>query len=299
MRRSFTWLLLPALFLPTSAAHAQSRACPETPLAEDDFQDGQKVKAVILRVEFPRDFPLSEDTRAKLEKQIRDQDISDIVTIPEAPDSESLVEIYVDSEIRNELQKEGYFKATVHSRPYLVLAKADELEYIVAVEAEPGPQYRLRELEFKSAPAVGADELRNLFPLRSGDIFEVSRVREGLGAIGKLYGQLGYIDATSEAEAKVDEQNHLIDLVVNIDEQLQYRVAKFEVIGLDSETAKSLESIIEPGQVFNRASFEALFKEHQSVLPANSSPEMNALIIRNTKHATVDIVLDFRLCSST
>lgn len=298
MQSRFTWLLPLVLFLPTSAADAQSRACPNTPPAGSDFsQVVQEVKLTILRVEFPRDFPLPEDTQAKLEHEIRSQDLS---AAPEALDSDWW-ENYVDLGIREELRAKGYFKANVHSRPYLVRAKADELEYIVAVEGQSGPRYRLRRLQFRSADPDGelhvhAGELQDIFPLRSGDIFDVSKVRACLEAFGKLYGRTGYIDFTPAPDTTVDEQNHQIDLVVNIDEHLQYRVAKVELLGLDSQTTKSLESLIEPGQIFNRASFEALFKEHESLLPPNSSPDRNAAITRNQKDATIDIVLDFRPC---
>lgn len=287
----FRWHVLLLFLVPIHLLHAQSPACQEKPPAEIDFS--RDVKVTILSVEFPRELPLSETIRTKVDKEVRGQDIT---TDPEAPDSEWWVENYVDWRIREELRCEGYFKANVHSRPYLVLAKTDELQYIVAVEAEPGPQYRLRELEFKNVSAVKPDELRKMFPLHSGDIFDVSKFRGGIEAIGELYGQLGYIDATPGPETHVDEQSHVIDLVVNIDEQQQYRVDKFEVLGLDSQTAKSLESLIGPGQTFNKASLEALFKERKSVLPVNSSLERNAVITRNTKDATVSILLDFRSC---
>jgi outer membrane protein assembly factor BamA len=291
--RRFTCFLLTSFFFTARLVHAQSRACPQEQAAEMD--SGQEAKVTILNVEFPRELPLSDSIRNELEKEIRGQDIT---TARDTSDLERVewVENRVDWRIQEELRNEGYFKANVHSTPYLVLAKADEQQYIVAVEAEPGAQYRLRELRFKNVSGVRPDELRHLFPLQSGDIFDASKIRDGLEAIGRVYGQLGYIDATSEPETTVDEENHVIDLAVNIDEQKQYRVEKFEVIGLDLKAAKSLESHMERGQIFNKASLEKLFEEQKSLLPTNSSLEKNAVISRDDAHATVDIVLDFRPC---
>jgi surface antigen-like variable number repeat protein len=321
VHRSFAWFLLLVLLLPASTVEAQSRASPKIPLTEADFS--QEVKVAILRVEFPRDFPLSEDIRTKIEQEIRSQDIN---TDPMSPDSEWWVENYVDWRIREELRSQGYFKANVHSRPHLVLAKADKLEYIVAVEAEPGAQYRLGELRFRrvvehgtlrvkredgsaseedfpesegfsrSFTAVTLDELQGQFKIHPGDILKVSKIREGLEGIESLYGRIGYIDVTSEPDTTVNDKRHLIGLVVTIDEGIQYHAGKIEIIGLDPKNAAPLESLLEPGQVYSKESFEKLLDKSKPLLPAGFSPERIARVTRNVVHGTIDIVLDFRGC---
>ena len=83
---------------------------------------------------------------------------------------------------------------------------------------------------------------------------------------------------------------------MTIDEDIQYRVGKIEIVGLDPKSATSLESLLEPGQVFSKESFEELLDKSKPFLPVDYSPERIARLTRNTVQATIDIFLDFRGC---
>lgn len=318
MHQRFLCLALLALLTPIGLLQAQTGCYEKAPTLETD--DGPQIRANFLRLEYPRDFPLSDAARSKLETDIRNQSL---IVGSEVPDS-WWWEDRVDRPIREALRDEGYFKAEVHTTPYLVRATTDELQFFVSVQPEPGPQYRLGKLQFlrfmpengtggrvlmpkeavSESPefstdfaAVTVNELRDQFQMHPGDILNVSKIRDGLEGISKLYGRLGYVAMNSEPDTTVDEKQHVIDLLVRIEEGKQYRLKRVEILGLDTKNAASLESFLQAGQVFNRDSMGKLLEESKSFLRADVYPDRIARISRNAAEGTIGIVLDFRGCS--
>jgi len=202
--------------------------------------------------------------------------------------------------MRDALRERGYFRTNVEGTPYLVLAQPSERRYVLAVTIESGPQYRLGHLRFASAsdsPLVLPEALlRQQVQLQEGDLFDVTKIRGGLEAIGRLYGSKGYIDATPEPETTIDEKNSLIDLLINVDEQKPYRIAKLEFVGLPTKTQSELTPPQQIGDFFNPALWRAFFKSNMTRLPPGSSLDRNMPVSRDTVNGTVDIMLDFRQC---
>ena len=56
---------------------------------------------------------------------------------------------------------------------------------------------KLGGLAVRSAAAASVSALRNLFPLKDGDIFSREKIAKGLGNLRFAYRQLGYINSTS------------------------------------------------------------------------------------------------------
>ena len=205
--------------------------------------------------------------------------------------------------MRDALQERGYFRTNVQATPYLVLAQANERRYVLAVTIESGPQYRLGHIRFASASdsslVFPETLLRQQVQLQQGDLFDVSKIREGLEAIGKLYGSKGYIDATPEPDATIDEKYSRIDLLIKVDQQKPYHIAKLEFVGLPTKTQSELTPPQQIGDFFNPASWRTFFKDNMTRLPLGSSPEKNMPVSRDTANGTVDIMLDFRPCPKT
>ena len=142
----------------------------------------ERIKIIVTDVEFRGENPLPDSIRAQLVSDIQQLNLS--VTLAEA-DSGWLVE--VERPIREAIQKLGYFRGLLTTTPYLVLAKSHERHYVVSVEIESGPQYRLGELQISGATVFPADQLRDQFLLRHGELFDVPKIRQGLESIGGLH----------------------------------------------------------------------------------------------------------------
>ena len=254
----------------------------------------ERTKIIVTDVEFRGENPLPDSIRAQLVSDIQQSNLS--VTLTEA-DSGWLGE--VEGPIRDAIQRLGYFRCLLTTTPYLVLAESHERHYVVSVEIEPGPQYRLGELQVSGATVFPAVQLRDQFLLRHGELFDVSKIRQGLESIGKLYGSKGYIDATPEPDTTIDEKNGIINLLIKVDEEKQYRVRMVETYGLDPETERLLKSRLEPGQVFYSVSFRNFFEEHKAALPTNASLHDAIQVHHDVRSAKVDLIVDFRPCPET
>lgn len=277
-------------------AYSQSQSCIDTAPASQ--APVQETKITIASVEFQDENPLSDAEREELIKHVRQQDLW---TTPGEPDSSWVAEALIP--VRDALQERGYFKADVEGIPYLALAQANERRYVLAITVEAGPQCRLGHVRFASATdstlAFSEAILRQQLQLQEGDMFDVTKIRQGLESIGRLYGSKGYIDATPEPNSTIDEKNSRIDLLIRVDEQKPYRIAKIELLGLRTKAQNELTLPQQIGDFFNPALWRTFFKDNMNRLPPDSSPERNMPVLRDTVDGTVDITLDFRPCPKT
>jgi outer membrane protein assembly factor BamA len=287
---------IPALLVTLSIPHllwAQSQGCTDphssTPAA------AQEIKINIIGVEFRGEDPLSDGVRAKLVNDIQSTSFS---VTPGESDSDWVNELD-EVGITGFLRDQGYFEAKTETAPYMIRAEPHRRSYVVAVRIESGPEYRLGEIQFANVTAFAPDELRKRIDLRHGELFNVSKIRQGIESIGRLYGTKGYIDATVEPQTSIDDNLQQIDLVMRLNEEVQYRVGAVEVHGLEKDAENLLKSLLEPGSVLDSTLLNRFLKENRHVLPSDASPEKHISMRRDVRNRTVDIVLDFRRCPQT
>jgi len=281
--------LLGVLIAPTILG-AQSPACEGQ--GSTVSPEVESTKITIVSVTFRGENPLSEEDRDHLTKEIRHAKIH---ASAEDPDEKWVSE--AGETVKGSLQDRGYFRALVEIKPYLVRAEAHERFYAIDVEIDSGKQYRLGEIQISNGTVFSTSDLRKQVALGEAEIFDVSKVREGLEAIGTLYGTKGYIDAVVEPEEKIQESKGQIDLVLRLDEGPQYHIGTVESAGLDARAEADARSVFEPGKVFDKRLWEDFFQRNKSALP-DGAPDRHASIRRDTRNGTVDIVLDFEPCSS-
>jgi len=186
------------------------------------------------------------------------------------------------------------------SSPYL-WSEGEDVSAAVVISATPGPQYRTGDIRTESTDSghpliISPEVLRGLIPLQRGELFSVEKVRAGLQNLGLAYGREGYVDMTPEPDTEVDGERRTVDLVVKIDQQVQYRVGSVEFLGVDGAIReKFVKSLPKPGEVFDRTRLEEFFKVNRTILPPDVS-EDDVKVGRNTKARTVAILFDLRTC---
>src|SRR6266849_1730038 len=292
----FGILLLLGTLCSFCQGYAQSQWCVDAALPSP--VPVQRTKITIIGVEFESETPFSDALRAQL---VEDIEHSELWVTPEEPDSSWVSQAL--NPLREAIRSQGYFRTNEEGTTYLVRAEAKERLYVLRVTIDRGPQYRLGNLWFASAsesPLVITDaSLRQQIRLHKGDLFDLSKIRDGLEAIGRLYGSKGYIDATPEPDTTIDESGSRIDLLIKVDEQKPYRIAKIEVLGLGPAAQKYLRVPQETGDVFNSILWRGFFKGNGPHLPADASPDKNLRMQRNVGNATLVITFDFRPCPQT
>ncbi len=244
-------------------------------------------KVIVERIEFDQPVQLSNSDVEQIIKTANEHEWD--------ADSSAWIDELAEVGLRSAWQDQGYFKIALTAHAQSIGGDSDYERFLVAVHVEnEGPQFHLGDLQFTGGTTIPEAELRQVFPLREGELFSVERVRAGLGVLTKLYGSHGYIDFTASPETDVDDNLHRISLVLGLDEQRQYRVGTLEIRGLDPSLEARLRLIIVPGEIINYQSIVVFFKENRSVLPSRGLD--NFQIRRNPKTGIVDLTFDPRSC---
>jgi outer membrane translocation and assembly module TamA len=116
------------------------------------------------------------------------------------------------------LQDNGYFKAAVKPSTEQLSDKQGTHQFVITFDIDAGPQYRAGQIGFKNNRVFSADELRSMFKLASGDIFSVTKIRQGLNQMHRAYAERHYLNFTAVPETNVDDSRHVISLLFDCDE---------------------------------------------------------------------------------
>lgn len=283
------------------AIHAQSRqetpqTCQSPCVSADELKEmgGKKIYPKIIvddvRFDSPLHLPDSSE-EPQIISEIR-QHVLDL-------GSEGLEEV-LETRIRGAWEDQGYFKVRASGQTQVMSSDAAYEHVLVTIHVDPGQQYRLGSLGFRSsdpdAPetlAFPQEELRKLIPLQEGDIFNTTKIRESLDAMKKFYDSHGFINFVATPITDVDDVALRISLVMELSEDKQFRVRKVEVFGLKPSKAAMLTSTVKPGDVFQNRLVEAFVKANRpEFLDVNSSEVLD--MRKDEKEGTVDVMVDFR-----
>jgi hypothetical protein len=256
-----------------------------------------RVRVQVIRVEFDLEDGIPANVQEKISKELRSHTFERDADIAYLNDlANAIAEVGVRGPFRNS----GYFTATAAANLRAVRSEGADISVAVAVSATPGPQYRAGNIRIESADSTSLkfspEVLRGLIPLQGGELFSVERVRAGLEKLERVYGREGYVDMTAEPETATDETHKTIDMVLKIDQQVQYRVGSIEFLGVNAVTREKLtESLPKSGQVFDGTRIEEFFKLNRALLPSDASRD-DVNVRRDPKSKTVAILFDFRTC---
>jgi len=295
-------LILAASLLLAAGTLGQGSGCVSSDSEPATHEQADATKLNIVSVEFSGQSPLSDEDRAQFANEIQSRPLL-------AQESQIDGKLFerVTEPIRQNLMNRGYFRVLLTPTPFLVRATPDALEYALRIEIESGPQFHVGSVRFANAnpdhPSLVFDEsvLRQKIPLADGEILDVSKLRDGLHAISRLYQGREYIDNSIEPEFDVRDapaERPTIDIVFHIDEQLPYRVRNIRLLGLNPAAAMQLQAVLpqQIGDLFDGALWEEFFEHNKSLLPSDSSAFKNLKLSRSRRDRTLDIALDFRLC---
>lgn len=249
-------------------------------------------KAIVDRIDFDEPIHLSD-------ADIR-QVIDNLNQAEVRADSPGWIDELREVGLHEVWQDGGYFEAKANVTARSVDANASEEHFVVTAHVDEGLQYHLGDIRFEGDSTVPETEVREAIPLREGELFSVSKVREGIQSLTKLFGSHGYIDFTVVPRTEVDQNLQRISLVMHLDTQKQFRVGKIDVVGLDPTLEAQVRSIVRPGEIFNPATLDEFFKDRKAVLLSGLYPT-DAYISpytakRNVRTGIVDLTFDFRSC---
>jgi outer membrane protein insertion porin family len=221
----------------------------------------------------------------------------------------------LEAGVRDLYQSAGYFKVVVKEPilttvdvnreglgPVPIIGHQRGKATNITIPIEEGEQYRMGRLVVRSAdPEKGLslkrEYLESIFPLRRGDLFDISKIRKAIENYTKLYGVYGYIDFTAVPLPDVNDNTKIIDLTLEFDEQKQYFVRRIDFSGNTTTRDKVIrrELMLSEGDIFNNHAWElSILRLNQLDYFEKIDPKTAADIKRNNKNGTVDILLKLK-----
>jgi outer membrane protein assembly factor BamA len=191
--------------------------------------------------------------------------------------------------VRALFQDRGYFKVDVEN---VNLKAVDPLgsPKPVTMEAnvDEGPRFRLNQITFLENHAFSLEQLREMFPLKTGDVFARIKVARGLESLRNLYGKQGYLDMFCIPNTSFDTG---ADLKITVSEGLQYQMGKLEILA-DKPLADRLQLAwkLNAGAVYDRTYVDKYIEENHDLLPSGFSRE-RVKLAKDCPDAVVDVRL--------
>ncbi|HWZ82265.1 MAG TPA: TonB family protein [Terriglobales bacterium] len=199
--------------------------------------------------------------------------------------------------VRAAWQDRGYLKVEVSEDAKILTSSPSAERIALTVHVSEGQQYRLRRITFDKPLVIDMQALRDLFPIKDGDVFTRKAVSDGLAALRKVFGEMGYINFVPVPDARVDDENGLIDLVINMDRGKQFFISAINLVGTDPDLLQnaSRDLPLQPGDVYNQRLIELILEKYATKL--NPVPDPNHDLLRLDESAgTVAITFDLRNC---
>lgn len=214
--------------------------------------------------------------------------------------------------VRELYQEYGYFRVVVHppdtrmrnTDPMFPLStmswwfkpgKAADLR----IQVEEGARYRMGELTVRSATGKEEDLffkpefLKAIFPLRRGDILNVTKVRKALEDYRKLYSEWGFINMNTIPDTTIDDNTRTVDLTLEFEPNKQFFVHRIEFVGNTTTRDKVIrrELLLDEGSMFNSRLWEySIIRLNQLGYFEELRPE-SADVQQNAEQGTVDLTL--------
>ncbi len=186
----------------------------------------------------------------------------------------SYAEPEIEERVRQALRNRGFFKAQINGISFTPRTRDKGVD--VTVKVEPGLQYRLGEIRFENETIFSSDQLRQLFPLQKGDIFNATEFSKSLDKVRKLYATRGYVDMVINPVPIVDDRRHVIALVLSMDEGKPYNFGQLSLEGVEPQVgaAKALMASWKPleGKPYNSLELQTWFDANRSTWHAGPEP---------------------------
>lgn len=199
----------------------------------------------------------------------------------------------IEERLRVEWLNRGYFRVEASAYSQVLSSDASGAQIAVTAQVQEGGQYRLRQIAFSGNRAISNTKaLRNLLPIKDGEVFARETVAKGLENLRKAYLEFGYINATSVPETQISDDDRKISLFVNLDEGKQFYVSRIKVVGVDESALNDL--VLKPGQIYNARLVQQFLDRHAPGLGVGD-PNVQHLKL-DERRGLVDVTLDLASC---
>jgi outer membrane protein insertion porin family len=189
--------------------------------------------------------------------------------------------------------EKGYKDAIIVSDDFTYSSDKEDMD--IKIKVYEGPRYRINSIKFTGNTIYKDTLLMQRLDMKPGDIYNAARFERNLRGnedqtdVASLYLDYGYLGFNANVEEK-DAGNNRLDLIVNIEENRQYRIGLVRING----NTKTHDKIIRrelytiPGDYFNRANLIRSLRQLSTLNYFNPETMNYDFLQRND--STVDLV---------
>ena len=216
--------------------------------------------------------------------------------------SRSVLHALIEKQLLPLYYASGYLKATFgEPQPKVVKqpsAATDEgLRNLTIVDVilpvTPGPQYKLKSLEWSGNQAIPTDTLQKMVRSEPGQPANTVRIGDNVRDIQKLYGSKGYMTSSITPQFTFDEAGGTVGIRLEVKEGAVFHMGDLEFRGLDNSLMAKLRNAwkIRPGEVYNATYLNEYLPATQKLLPSTLDWEVSPHVTANVRDKTVDVDL--------
>ncbi len=212
--------------------------------------------------------------------------------------------LYDLEKVRELYQDRGYFYAlpgepvvkmrnTSHHWPFFFWSWGHGKAVDVTIPIEEGVQYRLGKFNIRGNKLFKTKQLEPILGMKSGDIFDLSKMRKANDNLTKLYGEFGYINFVATPDPEPDRKKRLINLTFDFDEGHQFFIHRIEFSGNTKTRDKVIrrELLVNEGQMFDTRLWDLSILRVNQLGFFQEIKKDDYKINQNAKNHTVDIDL--------
>ena len=163
----------------------------------------------------------------------------------------------------------------------------------VVFAVTPGPQYRLKNLEWSGNHEFPTETLEKMTQVQVGRPANTVQLADDFKAIQELYGTRGFITASLKADADFDDAVGTVSMRIEVKEGYAYHMGELEFRGLDNSLTAKLRTAwkLRPGDVYDATYLKRYLPEAQKLLPTRMDWECSPHVTGNLRDKTVDVDL--------
>ncbi len=172
--------------------------------------------------------------------------------------------------------RHGYWRASF-APPVTALDSPACTGVSATLSVSEGSAYSFDRAEWSGNAIFKTPELDNLLGMKSGEIADSSKIESGLRRVHSAYGRKGYLQASTSASPRLDDQGKRALFAMSVDEGPQYVMGVLAFEGLSPDDASKLTNRwkLPPGAPYD-TSYPSDFvgKEILPLVPRGNKPPL-------------------------
>ncbi len=163
----------------------------------------------------------------------------------------------------------------------------------VTLPVTPGIKYKIKSLEWSGNRQFATDILQKMVRAKPGEPANMTRIRDNLTDVQKIYASKGYVTASIAVNTEFDDAAGIVMIRLIVTEGLEYHMGELEFRGLDNSLTAKLRNAwkIRQGEVYDASYLDEYLPEAHKLLPSSLDWEVAPHVTANTHDKTVDVDL--------